>query len=868
MVMMDAVLDFLWNSLTDGFKAIFLALDEQIYGLISLLYQKFLVLASLRIGNDSMFQTFADSMYTLIVIFALFLLAYSLLKNMINADVKKSGSEIKEIIINTITSIVLVLIVPTAFQFLYGAQNAILKYNVIGKIVNPLTKQMDFEDNKILANCVDVKDQMHDGEDEDEIQLRCYGNMASVLIFQGFFHPNMESSEFDDIVNNDIEYKTYSDKVAAASERIKSINFPITGMDLLHLGSLGNTLNIFKKLIDAITDEGLVITLADAYNIAIVRGDFSSFSGFRDEKLLGTITYTWGVSTLAGIFAAYVLFLYCLDVAVRAFKLAFYQIIAPIPIMLRITKKKDIFNNWLKAVASCYFEVFTRILVLYFGMYLISNVFALMFNSLDSSNIAYNIWTGGRSSFDISGKIGLWLFVKANIILALFAFMKKAPDIIKEIFPSSNKFSLKLWDHLKDGLAIPATAAGFVGGTIAGGGNPLAGFRAAKKGWNDSSLKGIGTEFKRRQDYLDAVQKGVTPKDMFIDKARGMVGLDSQADERLRAIDKKAENVKNETGRTIKYKGADGKDREIIANSSVDLDKSDVEYMEAQIADNKRQVVASNNKKVAIDKKMESGTAQIQWKTNVKSEAEKKIDEEGSKITHTISYVQYEYVKDKDGKVAYKDGKPVRVAVKKDFTGTYAQINDFVMHDLKPEERQQINLNDVRDTMIKDYISAENAKPNSKIQTDVESGYKSIMNNQGYKFKFKDGNQIKDGIITVTYNASTNKYETKRSEIDSMGNIIAGTTRDITNDAGVVLTEDYDIIDAIDKIAKSSNNIYRLEKQDIDEKEIQGLLTQNSDLQSLIDSVNDIKDAARKSVEQKRLEASKNYTAKRNNGGN
>ncbi len=857
----DSIIDFLWENFTIIFKSMFLAIDQQVYGIISLLYQKFIVLASLRIGNDSMFQTFADSIYTLIVIFALFLLAYSLLKNMINADIKKSGSEIKELIINTITSIVLVLAVPTVFQFIYGAQNAILKHNVIGRIVSPMTKNIDFKSDGILANCLDVENQTDDGEDQDEVKLRCYGNMASVIMFQGFFHPNMQYFETD-------SNASFSDQFAAAAQQITAYDSNSPFWDFMRVLNKATGGTIIIDIISKVVNSTSEITLADAYNYAIVRGDFRSFSGFQSAIIEGRIDYTWGVSTLAGIFAAYVLFLYCLDVAVRAIKLAFYQIIAPIPIMLRITKKKDIFNNWLGAVTRCYLEVFTRLIVLYFGMYLISNVFALLFEALDSNNIAYNIWSGGRSAFDIGGKLSLWLLVKANIVLAVFAFMKKAPEIVQEIFPSKNKFSLKLWDHLKDGLAIPATAAGFVGGTIAGGGNPLAGFRAAKKGWNDSSLKGIGSEFKRRQDYLDAVQKGVTPKDMFIDKARGMVGLDSQADERLRTIDKQAESVKNETGRDIKYTGSDGKTKVVSANSSVDLDKSDVELMEVQIADNKRKVVASNNKKVAIDKKMETGNAQIQWKSNVKSEAEKKIDEEGSKITHTISYVQHEYKRDSNGEIINQNGAPVVISTPKEFTGTYAQINEFVMHDLPPEERKNIKLNDIRDEMIKKYVRDENAKSNTKIQTDIESGYRSIINNQGFKFKFKDGNQIKDGIITVTYDASTNKYETRRSEIDSLGNIIAGTTREITDDKGNVLTEDYDIIDTIDKIAKSSNNIYRLEKQDIDEKEIQGLLTQNSDLQSLIDSVNDIKEAERKSVRQRQLEASKAYTAKRNNGGN
>lgn len=88
------------------------------------------------------------------------------------------------------------------------------------------------------------------------------------------------------------------------------------------------------------------------------------------------ITYTPIVSTACGIFLIYVLLSFCIDLGIRVFKLAFYQIIAPIPILMYIIpEKKSVFDNWVKATFATYLEVFIRLFVMFAVVFLAQLVF-------------------------------------------------------------------------------------------------------------------------------------------------------------------------------------------------------------------------------------------------------------------------------------------------------------------------------------------------------------------------------------------------------------------------------------------------------------------------------------------------------------
>ena len=121
-----------------------------------------------------------------------------------------------------------------------------------------------------------------------------------------------------------------------------------------------------------------------------------------------TYDYKIPLSTIAGGFAAWIMVMFCFDVAVRAVKLSFLQLISPIPVMSYIDPKKgdQIFNKWVSECVSTYLSLFLRLLALYLGIYILSRI------NIDSTDT----------------------FATVFIILGLLLFMKEVPKLVMDIF--------------------------------------------------------------------------------------------------------------------------------------------------------------------------------------------------------------------------------------------------------------------------------------------------------------------------------------------------------------------------------------------------------------------------------------------------
>ena len=159
--------------------------------------------------------------------------------------------------------------------------------------------------------------------------------------------------------------------------------------------------------------------------------------------------------------------------AIRVIKLAFYQIIAPIPVICRILpggKMKDVFSKWTKQVISIFLEVFIRIGIMYLGIFLITLI-------IDNfGNIA------GINSLPLTQK----LIVQALLIMGVIIFIRQAPKLLGELLNlDTGGMKLGLMDKLAMGGGLLAGAA--AGGLVTGG---TRNFVSAFKG------KGIGKDFK------------------------------------------------------------------------------------------------------------------------------------------------------------------------------------------------------------------------------------------------------------------------------------------------------------------------------------------------------------------------------------
>lgn len=208
------------------------------------------------------------------------------------------------------------------------------------------------------------------------------------------------------------------------------------------------------------------------------------------------IEYSYIISGATALFVIWILINYTISCAVRVVQLAFLRLIAPIPIIGNITKKgEDRFKKWIKQCVTTYLDLFIRLIIIALAMFLIQAI------NQDNS-------IGG-----INGATApVQAFIKVIIILGILMFAKKAPDLIKELFPSSGAasgdFGLSLKNRFKDNLA--GKAFGIIGGTAATGAKKLiSGFDSAAHGkgfWAGArKVEGKGFFSKALKNYRSLI---------------------------------------------------------------------------------------------------------------------------------------------------------------------------------------------------------------------------------------------------------------------------------------------------------------------------------------------------------------------------
>lgn len=205
------------------------------------------------------------------------------------------------------------------------------------------------------------------------------------------------------------------------------------------------------------------------------------------------IEFNWLLSILFGIVFVYLMFNYCIQSATRVIQLAYLQLIAPIPILSYISEPDGAFKNWIKQCSTTFLDLFIRLAIIYFIMSVIDNVLE-QFNS--AGGIIFDS-TGVRQ--DDTTFIGL---IKIFIILGLLLFAKRAPELLKDLFPGLAKGS--------------AASLGF-------------GFKKPKDLLNDMFLgKQIGWATKKAAGILPSVAKKglgyIDRKRYNLPKPRGKFG--------------------------------------------------------------------------------------------------------------------------------------------------------------------------------------------------------------------------------------------------------------------------------------------------------------------------------------------------------
>lgn len=429
-------------------SVICLLIDSVVYYVVSIAFKLFLAISQFQIFSDSAFNDLINRTYVVIGVISLFLVAYALLNAIIDPDnASKGDKSVSKIVKNIIIAIIGIAIVPTVFNWFYEFQSRVLCNNTIPKI---------------LLNKVD----------SDGSTVENTATQFAAYLFESFFYPNSTSSVDGDAVDKSTALKNVKlnieDPIPAAER-----NFDVTEYTLdvayKHAEEGKSFFRVFRPFI---------------------------FGNWFDNSIVNnTVQYLVILSTIAGGYCAYVLISLCIDMGLRAVKLGYLELIAPLAIMTKIVPGKDsVFKNWSKKTVSCALEVFVRLFIVVFVIYLINTIKDIELVSLGSK---------------ICGlKIGWFLvgILRALIYTSLFAFIKKAPKFFSEATGiKSDGFKIGLMDKMKENGMIQGLGA--IGGGITAGVRNMA--PGVAKGFaNGGVLGAIGGGIKSLPSGLAGAASG------------------------------------------------------------------------------------------------------------------------------------------------------------------------------------------------------------------------------------------------------------------------------------------------------------------------------------------------------------------------
>lgn len=465
----------MWKSIETGLIRLLLLVDSVIYGLVSTLFSIFVDLANAKVFSDSLISSFTQRIYIIIGVLALFIVSYSLLNAVINPDnLMKGSNSTWKIIINLVTSIIMVTLLPSVFNFAYSAQNAILKDDIIGKLFlgTKNSEEKFFVEDSVTGEKTEV---------DSSYLVKQNGAHLSWTVLNAFLYkdPNVDGDDITADWSPLAAYKSFSD---GASSTVGA--YACGGSVLLLIGSgivtyfsggsLAATIPAAGKTL--MVTCGLTIANSAAANIAyeltdeetnwnemqymVTLGDFTQITAFAENISDNDgVEYMPIISTVVGCILLWMVFSFCLDLGVRSVKLAFYQMLAPIPIFSRILPNNKLFNNWLRLTLTTFIEVFTRLIILYSVIFFASNI----------------------SGIDFPGGA----ITKCIVVLGIITFARQLPKLISEITGiDSGNMKLGIMEKLGAGGAL-------AGGALIGGGI-TAGVRNATNSWKTSRGQNLG----------------------------------------------------------------------------------------------------------------------------------------------------------------------------------------------------------------------------------------------------------------------------------------------------------------------------------------------------------------------------------------
>lgn len=428
------IMGWITDKIAEMWWTICLSLDRGLYKIVAWVYDILIAIPEQNILSNDVIDTLTSRLFTVASVAMLFVVAYALLRGIINPDEVsgKGAYSGTKVVAGIIKALLAITLIPTAFDFAYSIQSSILQENIIGKIV--LGTQ----------NTVEPLDDKYDP-----------GLAFSIDLYHTFLYDH-ESFSPHKVYTTDsgVEFTNSTDDAFALSKAIGQWYCPASD------------------------------SWSNGYEVPCVNNSLTA-GRINDSDY----EYTPLIGFFAGVFVLVILVLYLFDIAIRTIKLVFLEIIAPIPsFLLIIPNQTKVFGSWFKETIKTYADLFIRLAILYFGVFVIQQIFVM-------ENIHL---IGNTSSFA----------VKLFLVFGVLMFINKAPKLVSTIFgiDTGYGFSLKKrwddvkggWDQVRSAAKAPANAfkstVGAAGSKIGGA---VGGIALANKAYKEGLNMGIKPKNKK-----------------------------------------------------------------------------------------------------------------------------------------------------------------------------------------------------------------------------------------------------------------------------------------------------------------------------------------------------------------------------------
>lgn len=328
----------------DAWRGIVTAIDRAILNLIVALYDIMNSLATQQIFSEKTITDFATRIYTLLALIMIFKVTFSLITYLVNPDTiadKEAGAG--NMAKNVVVMLILIIMVPYGFDFLYRAQGALIEDNFVANLIyGTNSNEVGVSSMYMSPVCKGI----------GSADIKDTGEFLAIATIRPFYQIDEKLTE-------------------SGSDGTVSYNGAGEGVyDTISEYCSSYTIN---KLMSS-----------KIYAKTTKRGILGFDRGFY------VINYSTLLSTICCIVVLILMLTTCLDIALRVVKLGFLELIAPIPIISYIdpkSGKNGIFKKWVDAVIGTWATLFIKLAVVYFAIYTVSLVGEAFKNVQDDNNI-------------------------------------------------------------------------------------------------------------------------------------------------------------------------------------------------------------------------------------------------------------------------------------------------------------------------------------------------------------------------------------------------------------------------------------------------------------------------------------------------